>query len=207
MLRFKLGRLEVGIDFFFVALVTFFLLTDSSGISVIALLACLIHETGHLIVFLLAGYVPQSLTFELGGIRLQKPEQELSPWREVLVQLAGSAANFSVFFLLIGSIGQISGWSIFAVTHLVLGIFNLLPLRGLDGGKLAALFFGRFFPERTAYLICSVLDLTCLVLLSAAGVFLFFRNPRSVTLLMFAAGSLFALAAKAAGKKNFSGRI
>ena len=93
------------------------------------------------------------------------------------------------------------------MTHLVLGIFNLLPLRGLDGGKLAALFFRRFFPERTAYLICSVLDLACLVLLSAAGVFLFFRNPRSVTLLMFAAGSLFALAAKVDGKKNFSGRI
>ena len=66
------------------------------------------------------------------GIRLIKPEQALTPWRDVLGQLAGSATNLLVFFLLSGTLNAVSIWSIFATIHLLLGIFNLLPLKSLS---------------------------------------------------------------------------
>ena len=78
MLRFKLFGVFIEVDFWFVALVTFFLLTDQTGVSVFALLACFIHELGHLIMFFAVGYTPKALVFELTGIRLVKPEQALT---------------------------------------------------------------------------------------------------------------------------------
>ena len=158
MLRFKLAGFPVTVDFLFVGTVTLFLLTDRSGISAMALLACFVHETGHLLAFLLVGYTPRGIVFELTGIRLIKPEQELCPGREAIVQAAGSAVNFAVFFLLSGSLGGISHKSLFAVTHLLLGCFQLLPLSSLDGGKLLALAAGRLWGERAAYRIGTAAD-------------------------------------------------
>lgn len=196
MLRCKLFGVSVQVDFWFVALVTVFLLTDRSGVSVIALLACFIHECAHLLAFFAVGYTPRALVFELTGIRLVKPAQELSPKREVVVQLAGSGANLLVFALLAGTTGSVSYWSIFAVTHLLLGVFNLLPLRCLDGGKLLLLFCAHFWGETAAERACAVADFLVTVgLLGVAG-YTLVSGERSMSLLFFSGGLFVALLAR-----------
>lgn len=200
MLQFHVFGMRVTIDFLFVALVTIFLLTDRTGISVIALLACLIHELGHLVMFALVGYTPKALSFELMGIRLSKPEQELSPGKEALVQLAGSATNFLVFFLLVGTLDQITYASLFAVTHLLLGIFNLLPLKSLDGGKLLELFCLKCFGERTADIAATAADLLTTAVLLALSVYMVVTGSKSMTLMVFSGGLFVSLAAKLRGR-------
>lgn len=196
MLRFRLGGMTVTVDFLFVALVTIFLLTDRTGISVIALLACFIHELGHLILFFLVGYTPRALSFELMGIRLTKPAQELTPGREMLVQLAGSATNFTVFFLLIGTLGSVTYASLFAVTHLLLGIFNLLPLKSLDGGKLLELCCLKCFGEHVAEIVTSTADLLTTAALLALSIYMVITDSKSMTLMVFSGGVFISLAAK-----------
>ena len=171
MLRFKLLGVRIEVDFWFVALVTIFLLTDRSGVSVIALLACFIHESAHLLAFLAVGCTPRALVFELTGIRLVKPAQALSPGRDAFVQLAGSAANLLVFALLASTTASVSYWSIFAVTHLLLGVFNLLPLRCLDGGKLLELLCLHFWGERAAERVCAAADLLTTIGLFGVAVY------------------------------------
>lgn len=196
MIRFRLFGVDIRLDFWFVALVTVFLLTDQNNISLIALLACLIHEAAHLLVFVMVGYTPQALCFELTGIRLVKPIQALSPGREALVQCAGSAANFLVFFLLAGSLGQLSDQSIFAVTHLLLGIFNLLPLRGLDGGKLLELLCLYFCGESRVEQICSAADTLTTFALLGMAVYALLSGDTSAPLLFFSGGLTVAALAK-----------
>ncbi|MEG0693256.1 MAG: site-2 protease family protein [Oscillospiraceae bacterium] len=184
MLRFKLGKLHVQIDFMFVAVVTIFLIVDTTGISSIALLACFIHELGHIVMFLAVGYTPQKLTFELTGIRLTKPIQELSAGKELLVQLAGSTTNLLIFFFLIKTIESISFLSLFAVTHLVLGVFNLLPLKSFDGGKILELILSFFLCENVTQKICSIADFICIFLMLIVCVFMIITSKNSFTLLM-----------------------
>ena len=195
MIRFRIFGLSIRVDFLFVALITFFLLTDQSGVSVIALLACFIHETAHLLAFFAVGYTPRALIFELTGIRLVKPAQELSPFRDAIVQLAGSAANLLVFLLLCGSLHAVSYWSIFAVTHLLLGIFNLLPLKCLDGGKLLELCCLPLLGEHATERITSAADLFTTLVLLGVALYTLLSGERSMTLLFFSGGlSVAALA-------------
>lgn len=196
MIRFRLLGIDVRIDFWFVAVVTLFLLTDPSGISTTALLACLIHETAHIIAFLLCGYTPRALIFELTGIRLVKPSQALSPGKDALVQAAGSTANFLMFLLLSGMLGQISYWSVLAVTHLLLGCFNLLPLRCLDGGKLLELACLKWGGERAADRICTAADALVTGALLALCLYALLSGTRSFPLAFFAGGLSVAVLAR-----------
>jgi Zn-dependent protease len=57
-----------------------------------------------------------------------------------LVAIAGPAMNFVLAF--VGALGLYTGfgdafWSYFIVVNLVLGIFNLIPLPPMDGGRIA----------------------------------------------------------------------
>ncbi len=199
MLTFRIFGVSVRIDFLFVGMMTVFLLTDRTGFSVLALLCCLIHELGHLLMFFLVGYTPRALIFELTGIRLVKPEQALSPGKEALVQCAGSFVNFAVFFLLRGTVGKVSGLSVFAVTHLLLGVFHLLPLKTLDGGKLLYLLCSACFSLRTAETVCAAADFAVTLGLLGLAAFLILRGGGSIALAVFAAGLLVSLTAKLLG--------
>ncbi|MFZ2539939.1 MAG: site-2 protease family protein [Oscillospiraceae bacterium] len=184
MLRFKIGKLNIQIDFMFVAVVALFLIVDKTGISTIALLACLIHELGHIVMFMAVGYTPQKLTFELTGIRLTKPFHELSAGKELLVELAGSATNLLIFFLLINTIESVSFLSLFAVTHLVLGLFNLLPLKSFDGGKILEIILSFFLSENVTRKICTVADFFCIFIMLIVCIFMIITSKNSFTLLI-----------------------
>ncbi len=168
----------------FVAVVSIFLIVDKTGISTIALLACLIHELGHIVMFIAVGYTPQKLTFELTGIRLTKPIQELSRGKELLTQLAGSATNLLIFFLLINTIEKISYLSLFAVTHLVLGLFNLLPLKSFDGGKILEIILSFFLSENITQKLCTVVNFLCIFVMLIVCVFMIITSKSSFTLLI-----------------------
>lgn len=60
MIRFVWRGFTLELTFLFAATVAFCLLTDESGVSVLALSACLLHETGHLFAFCLTGHKPRA---------------------------------------------------------------------------------------------------------------------------------------------------
>lgn len=171
----------------FVALVTVFLIIDKSGVAVIGLITCIIHELGHVCMFCAVGLTPLELHFELTGMRLVKPLATLSYPKEVLVQLAGSGTNLLVFFLLCGTIDSITPRSIFAVTHLILGVFNLLPLKSFDGGKLLELTLLRFCSVKVADDICTIVDISCLLVLLLTSTYGYFMGSISFTLVVLSA--------------------
>lgn len=202
MIEFDFLGIKIKIKFMFVALVTLFLIVDKSSISVIALFACIIHELGHLFMFILIGYKPRELAFELTGIRLVKPSASLTYSKEILVQLAGSGTNFAVFILLCGTVDSISKVSIFAVTHLIIGIFNLLPLKSFDGGKLLELFLIRLVSINTTQFICTIVDFLCILVILTAGIFAFFQNKNSFTLIILSSYLMISAISKTMSPKR-----
>lgn len=191
MIEFSLFGINIKIKFMFLAVVTIFLIVDNTSMSIIALLACIIHELGHLIMFAAVGSKPQELAFEMTGIRLTKPSNELPYFKEILVQLAGSSLNFLVFLMLIKTTSTINQLSIFAVTHLVIGVFNLLPIKSFDGGKLLELMLIRFMSMRAANIICNTVDILCILLLLILGLYSFFAGTSSFTLVVLSAFLMF----------------
>ena len=90
-------------------------------------LAAAIHELGHVTALVLCGGRVRRIRLRPGGARIYAAP--LSPGRELLCILAGPAA---------GSL-TVLAWQVFpelAAAGLVQTAFNLLPLPGLDGGRM-----------------------------------------------------------------------
>lgn len=184
MISFKLFNVQIRIEFMFVGVVTLFLLADKTGISILALIACIIHESGHLIMFFIVGHKPTALAFEITGIRLTKPYTELSYTKELLVQLAGSFTNLAVFCSLLSSLSSINKISIFAVINLVIGIFNLIPVKSFDGGKIFEMLALKLFTVKTATSICTLIDAACIAVMLFFTIYSFISGNRSITMII-----------------------
>jgi len=134
MIRTRLAGVEIGADFTFFALVAMFSALDTTGLAMMSLAVCLIHEAGHL---LFMRKKPESIVFRGGGIRIKASDDS------VLVLAAGSLTNLAMFLIFY------SAYPMFAVMNLVIGVFNLLPIGCLDGSKLLML----FVPEKVMRVI------------------------------------------------------
>lgn len=95
------------------------------------LAAAVIHELGHWGVLRLLGAQIVSLRIGLLGAVLETDSGTLSYGAELAAVLAGPAANLlCAFFMTVQP-----GLETEIGAHLVLGAFNLLPVRPLDGGR------------------------------------------------------------------------
>ena len=61
------GRLKVKFDFSFFAVAAFMIFIDTSRAAVLSLIACILHEGGHLLAMAVCGVNPERITFYGGG--------------------------------------------------------------------------------------------------------------------------------------------
>ena len=109
-----------------------FYLDEGAGLLPWALLACAVHELGHLAAASALGGRVERLGLSAVGAELRFAyPRPLSYGRENLVLLAGPAAN-----LLLAWLAFAVGAQVLAVFSVWLGAFNLLPIPPMDGGAL-----------------------------------------------------------------------
>lgn len=107
---------------------------DTSGMFSVALIAIIIHETGHLAAMYCLGEDVKEIAFKVFGIEI---EAELPQKRKTaVIMLAGPFINIFTALILIPFVLQGNGFMInLCFSSLVLGLFHLLPAYGLDGGN------------------------------------------------------------------------
>ena len=123
------------------------LLLDGTGILRLAILASLVHESGHCLVYYLQTKKIPCVSLELAGISLQAQRLHQSRTKQTLLLLAGPAANFIACGILICLIQYQAtyGRYFFLAANLFAGCYNLLPLSALDGGRLIRLWLAEKF--------------------------------------------------------------
>ena len=157
----------------FLALLAAFAVVDREHLLAPILLAAALHEMGHLAaVYLLGGEIASFRITPFGGeLRLRHPER-LSYGRELLAVLAGPMVNLLCALVL----ARFAAYTLSGI-HMTLALFNLLPLRLLDGGRaLELLLSWRFQPilagrvlHTLSCLCLGVLLMLCAALQSIAG--------------------------------------
>ncbi len=116
---------------FLLLLGVLFWLDDGIGLLPWGLLACLLHELGHITVAAALGGQVDGLSLTVVGAELRiRYDAPLNYVQDGLVALAGPTAN-----LLAGGLFTTLGWGIAAAISLAVGAFNLLPILPLDGGR------------------------------------------------------------------------
>lgn len=186
----RTGRIlpRIQVSFSFLAVVTLLLLADHRGIAAGALAASLLHECGHLGMLAAFGKLPRRVCLYGCGIRFVLEEEgSLSYGREAAVLMAGPGINllFAALF-----------WPkapLFALVHVTVACFNLLPVEALDGGRLLSLLARRYNRpalergfEALSFICClALLGIGLAVFWISRGNFTFF-----LTGAVLAAGSL-----------------
>lgn len=180
----RLGKLELGWGFPVLAAVA--LLAGAGEVLPVAALSALGHEAGHLLALRLAGARVEKVRLTAFGAEIRADTRYLPYAREILCTVAGPAVNLALAVLL----ARVVGDHVAAGVNLVLGVFNLLPVPALDGGRTLHLLVSWRGDPMTADRICRWVGLGCALLLTTAALWATLRFHAGLFLLLGAAGTL-----------------
>ncbi len=123
-------RMEASPGFFLLLGISFWL-DEGVGLLPWGLLACVLHELGHMVAATVMGGRVEALSLTVVGAELRIDYRApLTYLQDSLVALAGPATN-----LLWGVAALALHLELAAMLTLAIGAFNLLPISPLDGGR------------------------------------------------------------------------
>ena len=180
-------RIRIQHPFALSAGVLIALFLDGTGIIQCSLLAILLHETGHTLLYVLLLRRRPVMRIGFGGISLRWNTVGISVQQQTAILLAGPLVNLLTGLFCMA----VCRWSfrisvmIFGGANVLLGAFNLLPLGFLDGGRLLAVLLAEFISFEHSEQILRICEYFGLV--SITGFLLFFTTDWSVriALLLF----------------------
>jgi stage IV sporulation protein FB len=161
---------------------------DHTGLAAFALLCAVIHECGHIIMLRILKAPVEKISFRLFGIGIVlKKGMALSYGQEIAVALAGGTANFitciPAYILFHNKLFPGQSGAIFAFS-LLLGIFNLLPIGSLDGGRALEAALCRKMSCGLAGKIVNIVSAIFIVPLTAAGVYVIIQTGYNISLIV-----------------------
>ncbi len=187
-MTFRIKQVSVSITWHFLALITFMLSLRSENV-LYAVLFSLFHETGHLAAMTALGNAPQSVAFELTGINIKRIEQTgVSLTQEIIIALAGPFFNLILFLLFVLIYSQNGSAKAFnaASVNLIFMIFNLLPVKGLDGGKVLYYSVSQLFSYKSAKIFLALSSVIFILLMFSYGAYVLYVTRYNFTMLIIA---------------------
>jgi len=140
-----------------------------------------LHELGHLGAMAAFHVRPGRICLTAAGMRIERPPGlQVSFAREILIALAGPVVSLGlagVFYLLPLPPD-------FCYVNLGFGLFNLLPVRQLDGGRALYFFLCRRVSEAVAARVVMVTSLACLFLAACGAALLGLQRGVSMSLVI-----------------------
>ena len=150
-------------------------IVSPAQVVVSVLLAAALHECGHLAMLRLFRVPVEGLRLTALGAELYaKGTRRLSYGRELLVTLAGPAANLLCALLaaLLARNTQQGLFCVFAGANVILCAYNLLPIQPLDGGRALYLAAAFFFGPMVGDAVAAVVGTACALSLLVLGIYL-----------------------------------
>lgn len=186
-MKFKLFGTEIYVSFLFCATLSFMICTDRTGLVIPTLLAVVLHEAGHLFAMYL--YECPPISIRLIPASVQITEKLFVPDKKsIKILLAGPLLNIAAGLTAFLNYGIYKApFALeFSVINFALGLFNLLPVCGLDGGSVLTIILKprtkRFSAETIIKIITAAIGFFTL----AAALYLYFTDNFNLSVLIAA---------------------
>lgn len=165
------------------------LVFQPAGVVFPSLGGAIIHECGHLTAAVLLGIPLRSLDVGLFGASLRVRGSLISYPKEFLLCAAGPAMNF-LSALIVAIISEHRGYysecgEWFVSVSVMLGLLNLIPAEGFDGGRMLSVVLTSMLGPRISARILSVTTFLSIVILWMFSVYLLLRYGTSLSLFVF----------------------
>ncbi|ABR48456.1 peptidase M50 [Alkaliphilus metalliredigens QYMF] len=150
-----------------------------------------IHELSH---SLISSYYDIPVTeielFPFGGVARTTYYLEKKPREETIIALAGPLSNI-VLFILAKAIGKyiespIGIYEFFLYANLSIGLFNLIPILPLDGGRILRSNLTTYFGIKKATTVMIYLSKVCSMILFLLGLWFSIKDIRYVYIILLA---------------------
>ena len=194
------------------------IISDRAEILFLYIISATLHECGHLLAAKLMKIKITEIKFEFSGVRICTDERLLSYKSEFLLAAAGPFASFicvtlsiaylshfgigiktasllTEAFLFNGEYTNVGAVGVFAVSALLQGGINLLPVSTFDGGRMLYCIIAMIFSERAAQCFLDVFSSMCALILWIVALYLLIRIGSGLGIYVFAT-CLFASTAK-----------
>ena len=180
----RICQMRITPGFLFLAAFLFY--QSTSSFLVTFLLAAALHEGGHLLAARWRGVPVRALSMTAFGCVLDFVDEALVRDRDLLwIAAAGPLCNLLFALLCVTPwVGRWRGAALFGAEHLLLALFNLLPVFPLDGAVLCAGLLKPNVGERRAEQV--VLALSGGLGLAAVGAALWWGGDAGMRLLLLA---------------------
>lgn len=174
---------ELRVSGGFCLLLALLLFLDEGNIVPWALFACFLHELGHCAAIRFFGGRVASLHLSIVGAEILPERSSMFSYREELL-IAAAGPGVSILMAILSALAARFGlfgaerMFLFAGLNLAAGVFNLLPLGPLDGGRILRILLfhanrfwevERFYQMMTLVLSMGLLSLGVLQLLHYGG--------------------------------------
>lgn len=184
---FKLFGIKIRISFLFIALISTFVLIESSKMMVYGLSAALIHELGHILVMIFVGSKPSEIAFGVFDVNIKDYDRNKRNYvQDIFILIGGPLANLfgvGILYLLHYVIGNQN--TVLSISeNLFLCVFNLLPIESLDGGQILYIFLSSKFDEHKSVVILKFVSFVILFPLAIIGFYILLKSKNNFSLLL-----------------------
>ena len=160
---------------------------DRTGLIIPTLFAMFIHEGGHLLAMWAADCQPKAIRLIPTSVQITRG---FSPKKhgEIAISLCGPLANIILFsslftnYLIFKSEQSLN----FALLNLVIALFNLLPVTGLDGGAIITIVISKFTNIYKAESIVRIITVVFSLVAFLLGVYLWVSGTFNISVFIVA---------------------
>ena len=175
-MKFRLGGIELFLGYEAAAALTAALLLDHSGTVLCCFFAAVMHECGHLLMMRLFCCRLRSISITLFDVKICADEPK-SVGADAMIASAGVMTNFFFAAVCYPFLPMMS------LSHLAIGIFNLLPMDSLDGGRLLLLWLTRRLSAFAAERILKAVTFVFLTPILCCGIYVLLHTKYNYSLL------------------------
>lgn len=181
-MKFNFLGTKIYVSFFFVAAITLMLATDRTGYMLPTVFAVIVHEAAHLFVMWVQDCAPLSVRLIPASVQINK-RFSFSPKNDILIAAAGPAANLLLAACLYFNYAAFGNLTVlyYSLLNLIIGCFNLLPVKGLDGGTILYALICKWLGAEKGALIMRLITLILAVAVIFVAVTLTFRHKFNIS--------------------------
>lgn len=183
-MRFCIFGVTFDITVPFVVVVAFLLIMDNTGLMSASLFAVISHEIGHLFIMKRIGCAPRSVKFTVSGVLICGTSY-CSIRDNVIIALSGPFVNFvfALFFYCLNTIIDTRLILVNSAVCLLVGLVNMLPIKGLDGGTVCFAILNAICGAK-AQVLFKLISLFTAVAMITIGIIVFITNFSNPSLLL-----------------------